>query len=156
VATRYALSLKQPWATLLVHGRKTVEVRGWPTTRRGRVLIHAARVPDDRPEGWALVPPELREEARLLRGIIGAGDLWSCIAYRSVQAFTADQARHLNEPSWFKPPLLYGFTFINLQVLPFRPCPGWMRFFPVPDGPPAGGPPGVGGHGTGGTGPRQG
>src|SRR5204863_2700985 len=38
----YALSLKQPWAALLVHGRKSVEVRSWPTARRGRVLIHAA------------------------------------------------------------------------------------------------------------------
>jgi hypothetical protein len=106
VPTQYALSLKQPWATLLVRGRKTVEVRRWPTARRGRVLIHAAQVPDDRPEGWALVPAELQEEARLLGGIVGAGDLWSCIGYRSVQAFTADQARHLNEPSWFKPPIL--------------------------------------------------
>ena len=42
----YALSLKQPWAALLVYGRKTVEVRRWATKRRGPVLIHAARVPD--------------------------------------------------------------------------------------------------------------
>ena len=32
----YALSVKQPWATLLVHGLKTIEVRAWPTARRGR------------------------------------------------------------------------------------------------------------------------
>ena len=133
--TVYALSLKQPWAALLVHGRKTVEVRRWPTTRRGRVLIHAARVPDDRAEGWALVPPELREEARLLRGIIGAGEIWSCIAYRSVQAFTADQARHLNDPSWFRTPVLYGFTFSNVTPLPFRRYPGYVRFFPVEERP---------------------
>src|SRR5205823_6217499 len=31
----YALSLKQPWATLLAHAVKTIEVRKWPTARRG-------------------------------------------------------------------------------------------------------------------------
>ena len=49
----FALSVKQPWAALLVAGVKTVEVRTWPTARRGRVLIHAGKIPDDRPEGWA-------------------------------------------------------------------------------------------------------
>ena len=58
--TQYALSLKQPWAALLVHGGKTIEVRRWATSRRGRILIHAARVPDPRPEAWTQVPPELR------------------------------------------------------------------------------------------------
>jgi hypothetical protein len=139
VARHYALSLKQPWAALLVYGRKTVEVRRWPTARRGRVLIHAARVPDERPEAWALVPPELGEAARLLGGVLGAGEITGCLAYRSVEAFRADQALHLNDPSWFEPPLLYGFTFTNLVPLPFRPCPGWMRIFPIDDEGAAGG-----------------
>ena len=39
----YALSVRQPWAALLVAGRKTVEVRTWSTAVRGRVFIHAAR-----------------------------------------------------------------------------------------------------------------
>ena len=132
--TQYALSLKQPWAALLVHGLKTVEVRRWPTARRGRVLIHAARIPDERPEAWAHVPPALLDTALLRGGLIGAGELTGCVAYRSLEAFRADQARHLNESSWFMPPVLYGFTFRALGVLPFRPCPGWMRFFPVEDG----------------------
>src|SRR5207248_10956762 len=105
----HALSLKQPWATLLVHGLKTVEVRRWPTARRGRVLIHAARVPDDRPEGWKLVAPQLLDAAQLVGGIIGAGELIDCVAYRSAETFAADQERHRNDPSWFEPPLLYGF-----------------------------------------------
>src|ERR1700737_2176326 len=98
----YALSLKQPWAALLVHGRKTIEVRRWPTARRGRILIHAARVPDERPEAWVHVAPELLETAQLLGGILGAGDLTDCRTYRTVEAFQADQVRHLNEPSWFQ------------------------------------------------------
>src|SRR3954471_13491876 len=78
----YALSLKQPWAALLAHGRKTIEIRRWPTARRGIVLIHAARIPDERPEAWAQVPPELADAARLCGGIIGVADLTSCIPYR--------------------------------------------------------------------------
>jgi hypothetical protein len=130
--TTYALSLKQPWAALLVHGLKTVEVRRWPTARRGRVLIHAAKVSDERPEAWAHVPRELHEAARLVGGIVGAGELTGCVPYRSAQAFSEDQPRHLNDPAWYRGGVLYGFTFTHLTPLPFRPLPGWMRFFPVP------------------------
>jgi hypothetical protein len=136
----YALSLKQPWATLLVHGLKTIEVRTWPTARRGAVLIHAARVSDDRPEAWARIPRELHAAARLVGGIIGVGELTDCLVYRNVEAFAADGSRHLNDESWFQGPVLYGFSFTKLSVRPFRPFPGWVRFFPVPDedAPPAG------------------
>src|SRR5258708_7962962 len=129
----YALSLKQPWAALLAHGHKTIEVRRWPTARRGQILIHAARIPDERPEVWKLVPVELHATASLLGGIVGVGQLTGCLAYRTIEAFAADQARHLNEPDWFEGPVLYGFTFADLKVLPFRACSGWMRFFPVRD-----------------------
>src|SRR5206468_8808340 len=94
----YALSLKQPWATLLVLGRKSVEVRAWPTARRGRILIHAAKVSDTRPEAWARVPPQLREAANQLGGLIGAADLTDCVAYRSLKDFVAARHLHLNEP----------------------------------------------------------
>jgi uncharacterized protein (UPF0264 family) len=129
--TTYALSLRQPWATLLVHGLKTIEVRRWPTARRGRILIHAARHPDPCEQSWARLPEHLHGEARQLGGIVGAGDLTGCIAYRSARAFAADRALHLNDPRWFKPPVLFGLTFANLMPLAFRPYPGWMRFFPV-------------------------
>jgi ASCH domain len=129
--TQYALSLKQPWAALLVHGRKTIEVRRWATARRGLILIHAARVPDARPEAWAHVPPELREASRIVGGVVGAADLTGVKAYRSAEAFVADQARHLNDPSWFQPPRLYGFLFANPRLLPFRSYKGNVRFFTV-------------------------
>lgn len=37
-----AISIKQPWASLIVHGIKDIENRTWRTNFRGRVLIHAA------------------------------------------------------------------------------------------------------------------
>lgn len=36
------LTVKQPWASLIVVGIKDVENRTWPTKFRGRVLIHAS------------------------------------------------------------------------------------------------------------------
>lgn len=37
-----AISIKQPWASLIVHGIKNIENRSWRTNFRGRVLIHAS------------------------------------------------------------------------------------------------------------------
>jgi len=37
-----ALTIRQPWATLIMLGRKRFETRSKTTTRRGRVFIHAA------------------------------------------------------------------------------------------------------------------
>jgi hypothetical protein len=134
----YALSIKQPWATLVVAGLKSVEVRRWPTSRRGQVLIHAARVPDPRELGWKLVPPELSESAQLAGGIVGMAELTECLAYHDLESFNADQAKHRNDPTWFLEPVLYGFQFANPVSLAFRPYPGWMRFFPVLAEPPSG------------------
>ena len=37
------LSLTQPWATLVVEGKKQFETRSWSTKYRGPLLIHAAK-----------------------------------------------------------------------------------------------------------------
>ncbi len=37
-----AISLLQPWATLVVMGVKTIETRSWGTKYRGSILIHAS------------------------------------------------------------------------------------------------------------------
>jgi hypothetical protein len=91
--TQYALSLKQPWATLLAHGLKSIEVRAWPTARRGPILIHAARVSDPRPEAWAQVPAELRDEAEMVGGIVGNAKLADCRAYRTAAEFVSANAK---------------------------------------------------------------
>ncbi len=133
----YALSIKQPWAALLVHGRKSVEIRGWSTQFRGLLLIHAARFPDPRKEAWKLVPRDLLEAAHALGGIIGQGELMDCISYPDPDSFRADQDRHLNQPEWFKGPTMYGFAFANVRGIPFLPYPGQIGFFPILQKPPA-------------------
>ncbi len=37
------LTLIQPWATLIMDGRKAVETRSWSTNYRGRLAIHAGK-----------------------------------------------------------------------------------------------------------------
>ena len=127
----YALSIKQPWAALVVAGIKTIEVRRWATARRGRILVHAARVPDDRPDAWRHVPEDLNDIAQLQGGIIGSVELTECRRYDDLPKFVADQACHFNEPSWFEPPVLYGFRLERPEVVTFRAFPGWFRFFKV-------------------------
>lgn len=39
------ITVKQPWASLIVEGLKDIENRTWPTKFRGRVLIHAGATP---------------------------------------------------------------------------------------------------------------
>ncbi len=43
-----AITLWQPWASMVAVGLKTYETRSWPTTYRGPLAIHAAKyvVPD--------------------------------------------------------------------------------------------------------------
>ena len=36
-----AISVRQPWAELLISGRKTIEVRSWAPEYRGRMWLHA-------------------------------------------------------------------------------------------------------------------
>lgn len=42
-----ALSIRQPWADLILAGAKDVENRTWWTSHRGRLAIHASKTPDE-------------------------------------------------------------------------------------------------------------
>src|SRR6478672_6960340 len=104
---QYALSVKQPWASLILSGRKTIEIRSWPTARRGLVYIHAGRITDDRQQGWDLVTDGDQERSQLKGGLLGTADLLECITYRTHAEFVRDQDLHLNDPSWFDGTVLY-------------------------------------------------
>ena len=125
---RYALSVKQPWAALLVHGRKTDRgaALGHQAARPGAASTRPASRTRGRKPGRN-VPPELREAARLVGGVVGAAELIGAGRLPHAADFVADQGRHLNEPSWFLPPRLYGFVFAN----PGPAVPGVPRQRPV-------------------------
>jgi hypothetical protein len=45
-----ALTMHQPWASLIALGEKKIETRNWATYYRGRLAIHAAKIFHD--DGW--------------------------------------------------------------------------------------------------------
>ncbi|MBY0228782.1 MAG: ASCH domain-containing protein [Gemmataceae bacterium] len=136
-----ALSLKQPWAALVVAGRKTIEVRRWPVSHRGPLAIHAAKIDDTRPQAWARIDDGLAGLARLRGGVIGLATLADCRAYSDPEAFAADGALHLNDPAWWEPEGLFGFVLQGARAVPFVRAVGNVRLFTVeieeaPAGPP--------------------
>ncbi len=42
-----AITLKEPWASLVVQGFKEYEFRTWKTNYRGKILVHAGKSRDD-------------------------------------------------------------------------------------------------------------
>ena len=51
-----AISLQQPWASMIARGEKTVETRRWSTSYRGELLIASTKKPKllALPSGFAL------------------------------------------------------------------------------------------------------
>ncbi len=127
-----AISIKQPWAALVVAGIKSIEVRTWSARRTGPVLIHAGKAADDRPEGWShITTPDLAEAAKLRGGFVGLAEVAGCREYSSSEAFAADSSLHLNPPDWFAPPRLHGFLLRDIRPVTFYPYPGQTFFFRV-------------------------
>lgn len=127
-----AISIKQPWAALVVAGLKTIEVRTWSARRLGSVLIHAGKVNDDRPEGWARIDtPALAEAAGNRGGFVGIAEIAGCRRYNSEDDFAADASLHLNPRDWFAPPRLFGFILRDIRPITFYPYPGQTFFFKV-------------------------
>lgn len=133
-----ALSVRQPWAELIVSGRKTIEVRKWkgcPADVIGKqIAIHAGQRIDDS------APTEVRWMAFEVSGawqgctggIIGRATLVSVIRF-TIRSFEELYAEHLNPPVWFEDGLI-GLGFA--EAVRFRhviPCRGRLGFFDVPD-----------------------
>ncbi len=56
-----ALSIKQPWANMIVAGEKTIETRVWATSYRGRILLLSSKQPKIEPAGCAVGLADLVE-----------------------------------------------------------------------------------------------
>jgi activating signal cointegrator 1 len=68
-----ALSLTQPWASLIALGAKKIETRSWSTSYRGTIAIHASKgLPKGLPKGCELrlgrYDTERDESGLLMRG----------------------------------------------------------------------------------------
>lgn len=109
------LSVRQPWASLIVLGLKDVENRTWTTKYRGPLLIHASLRPDFDARGpFTLTRDEI--EALPRGGIIGEVELVDCVTSSS--------------SPWFEGPA--GLVLRRPRVLPLFPCRGRLGLFQVP------------------------
>lgn len=125
-----ALSVRQPWAWLIVNGHKPFENRDWqpknPCRRfRGRVLIHAGKamtreeylIGCDHASDHGITLPPADELER--GGIVGETEI---VAWH-------DQA-----PDGMPFAFTSGLELRNSKPLPFRPCKGALGFFNVEGG----------------------
>jgi hypothetical protein len=128
-----AISIRQPWAWLIVAGHKDVENRTWRTQYRGPILIHASKGTTKREynAAWTFafcghdIPAkaiyELPKFEDLERGgIIGMAELVDVVPpYRRESPWHMDGCQ--------------GFKMKNVRPLPFIPFDGRLNIFEVPD-----------------------
>jgi hypothetical protein len=130
-SSRIAVSIKQPWATLVVFGMKTIELRRWRPRRTGCIYIHTGAQADRSKEAWSLVPASLASFAKLRQGLVGRVHLAGSKPYRSLEEFRADATLHRAPEEWFTPHGLTGWLLEKPEAIPFEPCRGNLRFFRV-------------------------
>lgn|SRR5574341_705906 len=85
------LSIKQPFAELIVIGKKTIELRTWNTKFRGEFLIHASQKLDK--EICQLY--DIDTDSLVRGAVIGKAVLYDVKEYKSKREFLADKNRHL-------------------------------------------------------------
>jgi len=119
------LSVSQPFAQLIITGKKTIELRKWNTNFRGEFLIHAPlkiRNADCK---------RLKIDEKLVTGaIIGKADLYDVKKYNSIKEIKADQKFHFASKNFQDS--IYGFLLRKPKQ--FRipiPWKGQLGFFDV-------------------------
>ena len=124
-----ALSIRQPWAWMILHGGKDIENRDWPTRFRGRVMIHASKsmTGDEYADAFDFAIssgalPNLQNLPQInfanieRGGIVGSVEIVDCVTR--------------SDSKWFMGK--YGFVLRNPIVLPFQPYRGALGFFDIP------------------------
>jgi hypothetical protein len=116
-----ALSIRQPWAWLIVNGHKDIENREWRTNFRGRIYVHASKgmTQDEYAIGYVIAEensvklPAFKDLQR--GGIVGAVTITGCVSK--------------SDSPWFFGP--YGFELSEPESLPFVPAKGSLGFFNI-------------------------
>lgn len=116
-----ALSIRQPWAWLIVNGYKPVENRNWKTNYRGKILVHASSTMsfdnysvahEIAKQNGINIPHESEYN---FGGIIGETEIVDCVTQH-------------DSPFFFGP---FGFVLENSYPLSFHPCKGKLGLFDV-------------------------
>jgi len=119
------LSISQPFADLIISGKKSIELRNWNTNFRGEFLIHAPikiRTKDCK---------RLKINKKMVTGaIVGKAILYDVKKYNSATEIVMDQKFHYATKDFSSK--IYGFILKNAK--PFRipiPWKGQLGFFEV-------------------------
>lgn len=132
-----ALSIRQPWASLITDGPKRIENRTWKTSRRGWVLVHAAVSMGDgrdieRARGMVIADNNLLcdTETPLFSGLYpSAGFQKQWRRGGIIGAMRIDDCVDKHTSPWFTGP--HGFVIGAVVKLPFLPVRGRQGFFEV-------------------------
>lgn len=117
--------MSQPFADLIILGKKTIELRNWNTDFRGEILIHSPlkiRIDDC---------SRLKINKKFVTGaIIGKVELYDVKKYNSSKEMESDKKFHLSSKKFQNK--TYGFMLKNskLFIIPI-PWKGQLRFFDV-------------------------
>ncbi|MGI0042658.1 MAG: ASCH domain-containing protein [Nitrososphaeraceae archaeon] len=121
------LSLRQPYAELLVSGKKTIELRKWNTNFRGEFLVHASKnVNKEKCKSLDIEHPKLTVGA-----ITGRAILDDVRRYDIKAQFMKDKSRHYADANIFNS-YMYGFMISNAHRFKYPvPYSGRLGFFEV-------------------------
>ena len=130
-----ALSLYQPWASLIVYGHKRIETRSWSTTYRGTLLIHASKtkrwIPDlPRLLHYAGLPDALMDLPSPCGAVLGSVEVVDCLQTEELsESDVGTQERRLGDYR----PGRYGWVLRHPVVFP-KPvsCKGMLGLWEVP------------------------
>ena len=115
-----ALSIKQPWAELILQGKKKIELRKWNTKFRGEFLIHSSKSPDVvamKKFGFKDLPCGF---------ILGKVELAGIKKYKdNPEEFETDRNLHLATMNFGN----FGFILKNVQRIDPIKCNGSLGFW---------------------------
>ena len=115
-----ALSIRQPWADLIVDGKKSIETRKWNTHYRGWFYIHAPqKVEKSICEEYGVKPSATG-------AVIGKAFLYNVKKYTSKKEWDADLPAHYAKT--MTKPTMYGFLLKDPQRVKPLPCRGQLSW----------------------------
>ena len=128
------LSIKEPWAYLIVNGFKNIENRTWKTKIKGTILIHAGKqidrdadlhlirtlMKDDKAYDKMFNEIYIKKNPELFGGIVGQANIIDWQDRKSTGRYHSP---------WFTGPV--GFVLENQKPLPYFPVKGQLSFFNV-------------------------
>jgi hypothetical protein len=130
-----ALSLYQPWASLLVYGYKRIETRSWSTTYRGILLIHASQTKRWMPDFPRLLhsaglPDAMTDLPTPFGAVLGSVEVVDC---RKSEEFSESDVGTQEMALGHFSPGRYGWVLRNPVVFTTPiPCKGMLRLWEVP------------------------